>query len=350
MKRTALLLLFPLVLLWWSSTNNETTTSENPSYKTTLSEYGFFTGKLAELQPAEGVLPYELNSPLFSDYAYKARFLHLPAGTQATYDAEHVLSFPVGTAIIKNFYYPADFRKPEGKRRILETRLLLHEENGWVALPYIWNDEQTEAYLEVAGGKKQIEWKDQRGKKKELEYSIPNFNQCKGCHLRNKEVVPIGPSARQLNRDFIYADGKQNQLVKLHQLGWLPELPDLQNVPKMANWQDAASGSLDERARAYLDVNCGHCHNPNGPANTSGLFLSVHEQDPTKWGVNKAPIAAGRGSGDRLFNIVPGKPDASILVYRMESTDPGVMMPEVSRKLLHEEGLALIKEWIKNMR
>ena len=85
------------------------------------------------------------------------------------------------------------------------------------------------------------------------------------------------------------------------------------------------------------------------PGETSGLFLNIEETDPTRLGVLKPPVAAGRGSGDRLHTLVPGKPDASIMIYRMESTAPGVMMPELGRKLVHKKGVELVREWIKRM-
>ncbi|WP_229364501.1 c-type cytochrome domain-containing protein [Fibrella aestuarina] len=106
---------------------------------------------------------------------------------------------------------------------------------------------------------------------------------------------------------------------------------------------------MAERARIYLDINCAHCHRPDGPANTSGLNLTIHEQNPTAWGLRKTPVAAGRGSGGHQYDIVAGKPNESILLYRMASTDPGVMMPEVARKVTHQEGVALIREWIEKM-
>lgn len=317
--------------------------------KEKLSDYGFFVGAIADMHPAADVIPYELNSALFSDYAKKARFVRLPEGASANYNADQVLEFPVGTAIIKTFYYPIDERKPEKGRRLMETRLLLHEAAGWVALPYIWDEAQTNAYYDVAGDTKEVAWRDAKGKKHKQDYSIPNMNQCKGCHLRGEDIVPIGPSARQLNGDFAYATGSMNQLKKWEAIGILKNLPELEHVPKIASWNMAETGDLDSRARAYLDINCGHCHNPEGPANTSGLYLNIHENNPEKIGVGKAPIAAGRGSGGRAVSIAPGKPDASILVYRMASTDPGVMMPEVSRKLVHQEGVALIREWIAAM-
>lgn len=317
--------------------------------KNTLSEYGFFTGKLADLQPADGVIPYDLNTPLFTDYAYKQRFIYLPPGTQATYRDTVTLDFPVGTVLIKNFYYPLDERHPEKGRRILETRLLVHDKGGWLTVPYIWNDAQTDAVQEVGGATLDVAWRDAKGKKRTITYNIPNMNQCRGCHIRNKKMSPIGPSARQLNGEYPYPEGKENQLQHLQRLGLLKGLPDLAQVPRLANWQDPTE-SLDSRARGWLDINCGHCHNPTGPANTSGLLLDFHNSNPTALGILKTPVAAGRGAGDLKYDIVPGKPDQSILLYRMNSTDPGVMMPELGRSLIHEEAVTLIRDWIAAMK
>lgn len=320
------------------------------NYKQTLSEYGFFKGKLAELRPAKGVIPYILNTPLFSDYASKARFVKIPAGKKASYNSKEVLEFPLGTVLIKNFYYSKDARKPKKGRRIIETRLLIHEPEGWVALPYIWNDAQTEANLDVAGDTKEVKWRDAKGKKRKIEYIIPNMNQCKGCHERGKKMVPIGPSARQLNGELAYSSGKENQLTYWSKTKMLDGLPALTQVPKTPVWNKPATGSLDKRARAWLDINCGHCHRPDGPANTSGLFLYIHEKNKTALGINKAPVAAGRAAANLRFDIVPGKPHKSILTYRMESTDPGIMMPEIARQLVHKEGVTLVKKWIKEMK
>ena len=311
------------------------------NYPFELSEYGFFEGDLAEMQPAKNVIPYKLNAPLFSDYAYKARFIYLPDGEQMTYHPTEVMDFPIGTKIIKTFYYQKDFRNPDKGRTLMETRVLIHEDAGWKALPYVWNEEQTDASLEVAGETKKVVWKNEKGKKQTLDYSVPNMNQCKGCHLRGEKIVPIGPSARQLHN-------KESHLVLWDKKGWLKGLPAVEEIPEMADWADV-NQPLDKRARAYLDTNCAHCHHPDGPANTSGLYLHVYETDESKLGKFKAPIAAGRGSGDRQYNIVPGKPDESIMVYRMASEDPGVMMPEISRKLVHKEGIELIKDWIAEM-
>lgn len=315
-----------------------------------LTEYGFFKGNPANQQPAAGVVPYTLNTPLFSDYAEKLRFVKLPAGQAVAYNDTAVLAFPVGTTLIKTFYYPVDFRDPAKGRRLIETRLLVHQPEGWKALDYVWNDEQTDAFLEVAGDTKTVSYIDGAGKSHQQAYTIPNQNQCKGCHNRNEKLMPIGPSVRQLNGELAYSSGRENQLTHWQRTAMLTGLPALAKCPKAPVWNDPKTGSLNDRARIWLDINCAHCHNPTGPAMTSGLNLSVSAQDPTALGLLKTPVAAGRGSGGRSYDIVPGKPDESILIYRLHSTDPGVMMPELGRKTVHAESLELLREWIMAMK
>jgi uncharacterized repeat protein (TIGR03806 family) len=322
--------------------------------KSKLSEYAFFIGKIANLSPSANVFPYEVNAPLFSDYAEKSRFVYLPAGQSMVYHAEHAFEFPSRAVIIKNFYYWRDTRFPEKGRKILETRLLIKEEKSWKALEYIWNEAQDDAYLEVAGANLAHSWVDIKGKKQEIEYIAPNLNQCKGCHSYDGQFVPIGITARQLNRE----EKGENQLLAWQKSGRLilPEGFELQHAPRLIDYRVLATPGHDspaERvlaARAYLDGNCAHCHNPHGPASTSGMFLEFDQTNTERLGVGKPPVAAGRGSGNRRFGIVPGKPNESILVFRMESDDPGIRMPELGRQLRHQEGVALIKDWIREMK
>jgi uncharacterized repeat protein (TIGR03806 family) len=267
-----------------------------------------------------------------------------------SYNPDSVFQFPVGTSIVKTFYYLNDERSKAKGRRLVETRVLIHEEDGWKSLPYIWNEDQTEAYLEVAGGSTEISYRNEKGEKRQFVYTVPNMNQCKSCHERNGTMTPIGPSARQLNRENIYQAVSKNQLSYFADEGILNMLPSkLSEVPTQANYNDPLA-EIDERAKAYLDINCAHCHNKAGQAQTSGLYLDWKQTDHTAFGFNKSPIAAGRGSGDLKYDIVPGRPEESILLHRMKSTDPGVMMPELSRSLVHNEGVDLIREWIKGMK
>jgi uncharacterized repeat protein (TIGR03806 family) len=324
-------------------------TETNPEPFEKLSQYGLFVGNLAALKPAPGVIPYDLNSPLFSDYAVKDRFIRIPDGTRIGYREDEVFEFPVGTVIAKTFSYPHDFREPSRGRRLIETRILKRDAEGWTALPYIWNAEQTDANLDVAGETVDVNWIHHDGRRRTNNYIIPNANQCKGCHDRGQELVPIGPKARHLNRDFAFDDGTENQLDRWVSLGILEGAPASKSAPRLATWNDPSTGTLDERARAWLEINCAHCHNPQGPAKSSGLDLLASQRNPVSFGVLKAPVAAGHGSGGLDHDIVPGQPDRSILAFRIASTHPGIMMPELGKRLVHEEGVALIREWISAM-
>jgi uncharacterized repeat protein (TIGR03806 family) len=308
-----------------------------------LSEYGFFATPLSALQPVPGVLPYAVNAPLFSDYAEKARFIALPAGERMVFREQGPFDFPVGSALIKNFFYYCDFRQPEKGRRIVETRLLVREERGWRALTYVWNPEQTDAWLEMAGAEVPVEWTTAEGKRRKLNYSVPNLNQCKGCHASAGQLVPIGVEARQLKRS-----GQLEQWAALGRLQ-VSSASALSAVEALTDYEDAAF-PIDSRARAYLHANCAHCHHAQGSAANSGLFLEATQSHPTHLGIYKAPVAAGRGSGNRKYSIVPGKPQESILLYRMEADDPAIRMPELGRQLPHREGIELIRQWIRHLK
>ena len=312
-----------------------------------LSEWGFFKGDIKKLEPAKGVVPYDLNTPLFSDYAVKDRFIRLPKGEKAVYNDSVVFDMPEGTVLIKNFSFPVDFRDPSKGRRIVETRLLVKQPGGWLPYQYIWNKEQTEAVFDPIGEVTEVDYINAEGKSIHSKYIVPNQMQCRGCHRQQDVILPIGMAARHLNSKFTYADGEQNQLHywAAHKMIDLPA----GELPANALWGDA-NASVESRARAYLDINCGFCHKPNGAANTSGLFLHAASSNPAALGIMKTPVAAGRGSGNLQYDIVPGQPEKSIIVYRMHSTDPGIAMPEIGRLQLHKEGVALVSEWIRQMK
>jgi uncharacterized repeat protein (TIGR03806 family) len=324
-----------------------------------LSAYRFFLDTGAR-EPNARVTSYDLNTPLWSDGALKFRYVYIPEGQQARYHADGVFEFPVGTVLIKTFAFAADMRRPGEHVRFLETRLLIRRAEGWIALPYVWNEAQTEARLSPVGADIPVSFTDESGGALALDWHVPNRNECSACHDRAGALVPIGPSARNLNRLYDYGvfdaqvdgyttrvNGAQDQLAAWHALALLDQAPD--SAPRVPNAYDPQSGAIEARARAYLDVNCAHCHNPEGPGHTSGLDLRWSQREPALWGVNKRPVAAGRASGGYAFSIEPGRPERSILVHRMNSTDPGVMMPELGRTLVDERAVALMREWIAGM-
>ncbi|MEL7217381.1 MAG: SO2930 family diheme c-type cytochrome [Pseudomonadota bacterium] len=287
-----------------------------------LSEFGFFYSP--RLQRSVDLIPYQLNTPLYSDGADKLRFIYVPHGKQITADGDGLLQFPVGTAIIKTFAFGDG-----NQRRLIETRVLLNRADGWLALPYRWNEEQTDARLALAGGRLPITRPDGT----EISYRIPNKNQCKTCHSKDGEVIPIGPKLRNLSDK------------DLAELGVVERAETL--LPMWS--QRHADGEIEPFARAYLDVNCAHCHQPGGSASNSGLDLRWEQDDTLAIGIGKPPVAAGRGSGGHLVSIAPGKPDASILIHRMSSTETGVAMPELGKGTVDEEGVAVLREWIERM-
>ncbi len=318
------------------------------TYLRQLSQYNLFQGELSALQPVRGVLPYDVNTPLFTDYASKHRVIRIPEGTSAKYQADDVFDFPVGTVIAKTFCYVDDMTDPTSGRQLIETRIMLLQESGWIGLPYIWNQEQTDAELSLTGGDADVDWIHVDGRSRHNTHLVPNFNDCKRCH-ENQRFEPIGLRARHLNRDFAYDHGSENQLTYWTRSGKLSGAPPAEQAPRLAVWNDKSTGSLDQRARAWLEMNCAHCHNPIGPARNSGLHLHADVSDSYRLGIFKTPVAAGRGTGGRLYDIVPGEPDASILMYRLLSDHVGEMMPEIGRSLIDEEGTELIREWIQHL-
>jgi uncharacterized repeat protein (TIGR03806 family) len=312
-----------------------------------LSQFGFFSD-LAKQKPSKGVVPFDIATPLFTDHALKKRFVYVPAGQAATYNPREAFAFPVGTALIKTFYYSADLRRPDENIRLVETRLLLRQERGWQAWAYIWNEEQTDAVLNITGASFPVETVGLNGKPLGINYSVPNKNQCKGCHAKDGEIVPIGPKTRNLNKIYPYELGAENQLAFWQKTGILDNLPLLETVDAVPDWRDEAE-PVNARARAWLDINCAHCHRPEGPASNSGLNLGWHVEDRVALGVGKRPVAAGRGSGGREFSILPGDPGGSIIVHRAASTEPGVMMPELGRSVADPDAVALLRRWIEEM-
>ena len=337
---------------------------DNPNL---LSDWGVLSTSTNALHLSNGVTPYDLATPLFSDYASKLRTVWTPEGATATYKEDETFDFPIGTIITKTFYYsvadgewagvveqtPAPSLKGDTLAlegiRLIETRLLVRRESGWAALPYVWNEDQTDAVLKRTGAVLPLTLARNDARREEFAYLVPNANQCSGCHATNattKAIEPIGLKARHLNKPYAFG-GDENQLEFMHAAGWLSGEFDPMSAPRNVDASDP-SAPLTARARAYLDINCSHCHNPRGAADTSGLNLEPDADGPAI-GLCKVAIAAGPGSGGRPYGIVPGAPDQSITIFRMETNDPGAMMPELGRAVTHEEGVAVVAAWIDAM-
>jgi uncharacterized repeat protein (TIGR03806 family) len=317
----------------------------------TLAEYGFFEGDGHTQAPLPGVVPYDVIAPLYSDETLKHRFVVLPPGATIGYDNEGPWQYPVGTILIKTFAYPIDARDPSLGERLLETRLLIHEPGGWTAHTYQWNEAQTEARRKVAGDHVPVSWIDETGATRELDYRLPNTNQCQNCHGETGNIHPLGPRTRQLNHDFDYGAGvgAKNQIDRWQELGMFAAAPPAAaERPALTAYTDPQQ-PIEARARAYLEANCAHCHNEGAPAESSGLRLAIEETDAVDLGVCRKPFSSGNVPDQYQFDVVPGHPELSLLVYRMASTDPEIKMPELPTVTSDARGVAIVTDWIAAM-
>jgi hypothetical protein len=157
-------------------------------------------------------------------------------------------------------------------------------------------------------------------------------------------MTPIGPRSEQLDRDHDYGAGPENQIDHMVSLGlFANEVPPYAERTRLAD--PSGEGELYDRGRAYLDANCSHCHNERGAASQSGLWMTAHQMDEGHLGFCKVPAAAG-DTGGRRWDVVPGSPEDSLMIYRMSSEVPGTKMPELPALLSHAEGVALMQQWI----
>ena len=310
----------------------------------TLSEYNFFKGDIKNLNPVYGVLPYDLSSALFSDYAKKKRFIWMPSNVKANYNGDHeILNFAIGTILIKNFYYNNVL--PNNETKIIETRLLINKADGWSFLNYIWNDAQTEALFDLSGGVVPTDW-NEGTETKHVEYRIPSASQCHTCHKTGNTSIPIGPKPRNLNIAYNYGNGDINQLQKWADFGYLTEnYPS--NITTLPNWEDETiSASL--RARAYLDINCAHCHSEESHCAYRAIRFNFDAtSNPDNLGICVTPDTA---IGTDLTYIVESQNARnSVLFYRLNETEESLRMPLLGRTLRHIEGIQLVEAWINSL-
>ena len=343
-----------------------------------LSDYNLFADATdPTVGPTRGGVPYDLSTALFSDYTSKYRFIFVPEGKAVSYNPSEVLDFPVGTVITKTFALPANTAMRDGEELVIETRLLIHRTDGWFALPYYWSSD-SDATLAIAGKRlTDLTTINNQGQQITFDYSVPKAADCSSCHSivpdlegpedeREQIFLPIGPKARYLNSDHVYADGTvYNQLQYWAEGELLTGLPlNPQSVEQAPVFNDQVpvaslnSSELNDAARAYLDINCAHCHRAQltlpadyaGPAGSSGVQLEYNRNfadSPSKFGVCKEPIAGGKDGYP--YDVIPGNADDSYLLFRMTTLESRHKMPELARNIAHMEGTTLIRSWIDQL-
>ena len=291
------------------------------------------------------MLPYEPITALFTDYAHKHRFIWMPDSVTAVYKSDsEVLDFPDGTVMIKSFYY--DHVQPADETRIIETRLIYKVNGVCEFANYIWNEDQTEATFDLNGTNVDIEWMDDNSVTRSTTYIVPNEANCKTCHKKDNVSIPIGPKPQSLNKVMAYEGGAMNQLQKWKEVGYLNRKAptDIQTV---VDWEDE-SESLEDRVRAYVDMNCSHCHEDMRHCDyRAPRFAWENTTTPENLGVcvepDNPPIP-------QLTHIVNrGNIPRSVLHYRLNTTEETVRMPLIGRTVIHEEAVQLIEAWIESL-
>jgi len=289
-----------------------------------LSQLNLFIGDLNTLTVNSNMFKYELNTQLFTDYAHKLRIIGLPEGTALQYEDDGFPIFPTGTLIAKTFYYNLDETNPNSAQQIIETRVLIKEETEWVIGNYVWNEDQTEAVLDQSQHNVTVDFVNETGDDITVNYVVPGANDCTKCHTNSSNVTPIGPKLRTMNFNI----NGINQLQHFIDNGYLANAPATDEIVALPNWEDDVNYSLEERSRAYFDINCAHCHTPGGFCEFQSTLDLAFETD-----FNDTNIF------QRRFSIS----------NRMGNYSPGTSMPFIGTTMIHTQGYDLIQEYLDSL-
>ena len=290
-----------------------------PQFLNNLSDLNLFSGNLEDLTPSVYVFKYDLTTPLYTDYSHKQRLIALPPGETMQYVNDGLPTFPDNTIIAKTFYYLNDERDETLGKLVVETRVLIKQSGVWVLGNYKWNDTQTEAILDDTGSTVPVSYVDNVGDTQNITYEIPSAADCFTCHNNNDAVIPIGPKLRTMNMN--------DQIQDLIDQNLLSNLTDASSVSVLPNWEDT-SYSLEDRTRAYIDVNCAHCHSPGGdcsPESNLDLRYETRFNDTNFY--------------EHRFSILT----------RTDSQIPSYSMPLIGTTKIHREGVDLISDFIDTL-
>ena len=277
------------------------------------------------------VIPYDINSLLWSDNADKGRFMAIPNGANISIDSESRFDLPVGSVVGKHFWI---------NNQLIETRLLLHHQqpDGWKGYTYEWNNTGTDATL--LSGAKDIIVNNQT-------WHFPSSAECDSCHTSITGFT-LGPEIAQLNRPYIYpgASSAANQLITLESINILANpLSEAEKSSTLYAIDDTAY-STALRARSYLHTNCANCHQPGGPGG-GNLDLRMATSLANTGICNQAPAGTDMGLINPVI-LAPGAPDASVLVLRMEDLGQN-RMPPLASSIVDSQAMSVIRNWISGI-
>lgn len=291
------------------------------AFEQNLSAYNIFQGTPSDLVPADDYHFLEMSAILFTDYAKKQRLVKVPTGTQMERMSDGSINFPDGTILVKTFYYYTDERDTSLGKRIIESRLLIKENDTWNVATYLWNDTQTDATLELNGFDTQVSWINANGSSTSTLYHVPNENECISCHQSNNSMIPLGTTLRNLNRAVDRNGANLNQINHLQNVGILNDF-QVNLVPEIVDYNDL-NHSLEDRARAYLDLNCAHCHHPDGWEEPARQDMDLRYETP----LSETGLLE---EGNRVIDLVSEGE-----------------MPFIGTTILDEEGVNMIVEYIR---
>jgi uncharacterized repeat protein (TIGR03806 family) len=311
------------------------------------------------------LIPYSVNAPLWSDGAEKERFLALPGDSQIEVDdvvyphgpayPDPGWRFPDGAVLVKTFSLDMKAGDPTTRRR-LETRILQHrkmpgndDEYGaqyWFGYTYLWNEDQSDAELLGPEGLDReyiVEDAAAEGGQRPVNWRFPSRTECALCHTMAAKYI-LGVTTLQMNKDHDYGGVIANQLATLEHLGIFKETlakPPAE-LPRLVDYADK-SQDLQLRARSYLHANCAHCHRMWGGGNAE---FELHASIPL---TETKAVDTRPGQGEFNLNdpriVVPGDPQRSLILHRMQLTGLG-RMPHIASRVVDEEAVELLRQWI----
>lgn len=294
-----------------------------PEFRPLLSELNIYQGNMADLEPSPYAFEYSLSTKLFTDYAIKQRLIALPSGEQMDFNGDGLPIFPNNTVIAKTFYYNNDETDLSQGKNIIETRLLIKLDGSWEYKTYIWNDAQTDAVLDTEGAIVPVTWVNANGMTQNVDYEVPSETDCFTCHNNSNVATPIGPKLRTLNFEY----NGSNQLQALIDNNMLQGLADPMTVSVLPNWEDT-SLDLERRARAYMDINCAHCHTDGGHCQEQSNLRLAYETPFEESFISQS---------------------SSSILTRIQNTIPEYGMPLIGTTILHDEGVDLLIDYINSL-
>lgn len=298
---------------------------EDTSVPSLLSETGCFKAESPQ-STIDALIPYKVQQPLWSDNAFKERFIGLPDGAAITIDENNDWIFPIGTVLVKNFKL---------NDVLFETRLLMrHAEGGWAGYSYEWNNEGTEAILLPDGKTSSVQGQT---------WTFPSSNQCNTCHTAVMNHV-LGLETLQLNHSITYDNGVHaNQISTLNNISIFSSnlTTPVSSLPSLPSLNDNEE-TIESRIKGYLHSNCSNCHRPNGttPTTLDFRYDAALEQMNI---CNAEPFDDMGIAGAKI--LAPMNPENSVLLQKMLVRTEG-QMPPIGSHLVDGVATDLLAEWI----